>query len=104
VFRGLDLSVDQGQTVALVGKSGCGKSTTVQLLERFYDPAEGEIVSYALFVAHLRMNLNPPQQTNFVFSPHSYTWVSLSRERINGFTRAEGTDRSKSFSGGAPTN
>jgi len=45
VFHGLDLSVDEGQTVALVGKSGCGKSTTVQLLERFYDPTAGQIVS-----------------------------------------------------------
>jgi len=45
VFQGLELSVDQAQTVALVGKSGCGKSTTVQLLERFYDPAAGQVVS-----------------------------------------------------------
>jgi len=44
VFQGLDLSVDQGQTVALVGKSGCGKSTTVQLLERFYEPFTGQVV------------------------------------------------------------
>lgn len=45
VLRGLGLKVNQGQTIALVGSSGCGKSTTVQLLERFYDPAEGEVVS-----------------------------------------------------------
>ena len=45
VLCGLELSIDQGQTVALVGKSGCGKSTTVQLLERFYDPTAGQVVS-----------------------------------------------------------
>ncbi len=45
VLRGLDVSVKVGQTVALVGSSGCGKSTTVQLIERFYDPFVGEVVS-----------------------------------------------------------
>jgi ATP-binding cassette subfamily B (MDR/TAP) protein 1 len=35
--------VKQGQTIALVGSSGSGKSTCVQLLQRFYDPDAGEI-------------------------------------------------------------
>ncbi|KAM3929583.1 ATP-dependent translocase ABCB1 [Leptodactylus fuscus] len=43
VLKGLNLTVTNGQTVALVGSSGCGKSTTVQLIQRFYDPAEGTI-------------------------------------------------------------
>merc|ERR1712136_609663 len=38
VLKGLSYQVKPGQTVALVGQSGCGKSTCVQLLERFYDP------------------------------------------------------------------
>ena len=45
VLRGLSLNVESGQTVALVGSSGCGKSTVIQLLERFYDPVLGELVS-----------------------------------------------------------
>ena len=32
-----------GQTVALVGESGCGKSTAVKLLQRFYDPSGGKV-------------------------------------------------------------
>ncbi|GFO14578.1 multidrug resistance protein 1 [Plakobranchus ocellatus] len=43
VLNGLDLSVEPGQTLALVGESGCGKSTCVQLIERFYDPESGEV-------------------------------------------------------------
>jgi ATP-binding cassette subfamily B protein len=40
---GLDLSVNAGETVALVGPSGAGKSTVYDLLLRFYDPVQGKI-------------------------------------------------------------
>jgi ATP-binding cassette subfamily B (MDR/TAP) protein 1 len=43
VLQGLSLAVRAGQTVALVGHSGCGKSTCIQLLERFYDPDSGQV-------------------------------------------------------------
>uniref|UniRef100_A0A8C6BF60 Phosphatidylcholine translocator ABCB4 n=1 Tax=Monodon monoceros TaxID=40151 RepID=A0A8C6BF60_MONMO len=44
VLQGLTLEVKKGQTLALVGSSGCGKSTVVQLLERFYDPLAGTVL------------------------------------------------------------
>lgn len=43
VFTGFNLKVEAGKTVALVGASGSGKSTSVQLIERFYDPKGGAI-------------------------------------------------------------
>jgi ATP-binding cassette subfamily B (MDR/TAP) protein 1 len=43
VLRGLNISVEPGTYVALVGASGCGKSTVIQLVERFYDPLSGAI-------------------------------------------------------------
>ena len=43
VLNGLNLSVKKGETVALVGESGCGKSTTVQLVQRFYECDEGKV-------------------------------------------------------------
>ena len=46
VLKSLSISVQPGKTLALVGQSGCGKSTCIQLLERFYDPKEGIIVSH----------------------------------------------------------
>ncbi|XP_037984437.1 ATP-dependent translocase ABCB1 isoform X2 [Motacilla alba alba] len=44
ILKGLNLKINSGQTVALVGGSGCGKSTTVQLIQRFYDPKEGTVI------------------------------------------------------------
>ena len=44
ILKGLTVSVEPGQTLALVGQSGCGKSTLIQLLERFYDSDEGRIL------------------------------------------------------------
>lgn len=41
ILQGLNLSAMQGQAIALVGSSGCGKSTCIQLLVRFYDAAKG---------------------------------------------------------------
>ncbi|MFE7135098.1 ABC transporter ATP-binding protein, partial [Streptomyces sp. NPDC057638] len=43
VLDGLDLEVPAGETLALVGVSGAGKSTCAQLLARFWDPAEGSV-------------------------------------------------------------
>ena len=43
VLQGLSFRVEPGETVALIGASGSGKSTVAQLLPRFYDPARGKI-------------------------------------------------------------
>ncbi|XP_038244655.1 ATP-dependent translocase ABCB1-like isoform X2 [Dermochelys coriacea] len=43
VLQGFSMKVNKGQTLALVGSSGCGKSTSIQLLERFYDPVAGQV-------------------------------------------------------------
>ncbi|XP_060175041.1 ABC transporter B family member 11-like [Lycium barbarum] len=43
ILRDLCLTIRSGKTVALVGESGCGKSTVISLLQRFYDPDAGQI-------------------------------------------------------------
>ncbi|KAI0240733.1 ATP-dependent translocase ABCB1 [Lamellibrachia satsuma] len=44
VLRGLAVTIKPGQRVALVGQSGCGKSTCVSLVERFYDASNGSVL------------------------------------------------------------
>lgn len=41
VFKGLNLKINQRESVAIVGESGSGKSTLVNLVLRFYDPDHG---------------------------------------------------------------
>lgn len=56
VLRGLNLTVKPGQYVALVGASGCGKSTTIALMERFYDPLVGGIYVDGKEISSLNLN------------------------------------------------
>lgn len=44
VFKKLNFTIEAGETVAFVGGSGCGKTTIIQLIERFYEPSSGQIL------------------------------------------------------------
>ena len=44
ILKNINFTIESGQSAALVGYSGCGKSTVIQLLERFYDVTQGEIL------------------------------------------------------------
>jgi len=44
IFNRFSISISSGTTAALVGQSGSGKSTVISLIERFYDPQDGEIL------------------------------------------------------------
>ncbi|XP_030753782.1 ATP-dependent translocase ABCB1 [Sitophilus oryzae] len=43
ILQGINIEINPGETVALVGSSGCGKSTVLQLIQRFYDPLSGKV-------------------------------------------------------------
>ena len=44
ILKNISFTIEAGQSCGLVGYSGCGKSTIIQLLERFYDSTEGEVL------------------------------------------------------------
>uniref|UniRef100_A0A8B9LZE9 ATP-binding cassette, sub-family B (MDR/TAP), member 11a n=1 Tax=Astyanax mexicanus TaxID=7994 RepID=A0A8B9LZE9_ASTMX len=72
VLRGLEVAVSPGQTLAFVGSSGCGKSTSVQLLERFYDPDQGQVLidghpSHDVNVPFLRSQIGIVSQEPVLF-------------------------------------
>ncbi|KAJ7552066.1 hypothetical protein O6H91_06G040200 [Diphasiastrum complanatum] len=55
VLRNLNLDIPAGKTVALVGSSGCGKSTVIGLLERFYDPLKGSVLLDGIDIKGLQL-------------------------------------------------
>ena len=56
VLRGIDMIIKPGEYVALVGASGCGKSTSVGLIERFYDPHSGNVLFDGKDISTLNIN------------------------------------------------
>ncbi|MGE0215308.1 ABC transporter ATP-binding protein [Mycolicibacterium sp.] len=72
VLPGLDLVVPAGQTVALVGTTGAGKSTIAKLVSRFYDPVSGSVTLDGVDLrgvtqAELRRHVVMVTQENFMF-------------------------------------
>lgn len=72
-LRGVNLHVAPGQTVAIVGPTGAGKSTIINLIMRFYDPTEGRVLIDGhdlrdVQLATLRSQISLVLQDPFIFS------------------------------------
>ncbi len=73
VLKNINLSVREGETLAIVGATGAGKSSLVRLLPRFYDPTEGEVLVDGVNVkdcdlTHLRHKIGFVLQKSELFS------------------------------------
>ncbi|MBL8751167.1 MAG: ABC transporter ATP-binding protein, partial [Planctomycetes bacterium] len=98
VLRGIDLDVRAGQTVALVGLSGGGKSTLMDLLLRFHDPQRGSIlvdgrdlreVRLADYRAHTAVVSQQPFLFNTTIGTNiSYGRPGATRDQIEAAARA----------------
>lgn len=84
VFRGLNLKVEHGEKVAIVGPSGGGKTTLCNLIPRFYDVTEGRITIDGEDIRHftlksLRKNVGIVQQDVYLFSGTIYENIAYGR-------------------------
>lgn len=85
VFRNLDLNIRAGEKIAIVGPSGGGKTTLCNLIPRFYNIDEGEIILDGENIRHytvqsLRRNIGMVQQDVYLFSGTVYENIAYGRE------------------------
>ncbi|XP_043546264.1 ATP-binding cassette, sub-family B (MDR/TAP), member 4 [Chiloscyllium plagiosum] len=102
ILKGLNLKLKCGQTVALVGSSGCGKSTTIQLLQRFYDPEEGMIMLdgqdiRTLNVRHLREMIGVVSQEPILFATTIAENIRYGRQNVSMTEIEEATKEANAY-------
>jgi ATP-binding cassette, subfamily B, bacterial MsbA len=88
ILYGVSLTVRYGETIALVGKNGCGKSTLVNLLPRFYDPDHGSLLIDGVDIrsAHLRslrQQIGMVTQDTILFDDTVYNNIAYGHRRTS---------------------
>ncbi len=101
-LRDVDLVIPPGQTVALVGKTGAGKSTFAKLVSRFYDPTSGDVLVdgrdlRTITAESLRSQMGIVPQEGFLFSGTIRENIAFGRpdatdDEIRAAARAVGAD------------
>ncbi|MEZ4853853.1 ABC transporter ATP-binding protein [Flavobacterium sp.] len=87
VLKGINLNVAVGKTIAIVGSTGAGKSTIINLLNRFYEIDSGEITIDAIPIQNytlesLRKQIAVVLQDVFLFADTIYNNITLYNENI----------------------
>ena len=94
VLKDITFSAKKGETVAIIGSTGCGKSTLINLIPRFYDATEGKVLvdgenvkDYTLDQLHERIGYIP--QRAVLFSGTVNTNVAYGKGRKTEYTQAD---------------
>lgn len=87
ILKGINLDIKSGQTVAIVGSSGAGKSTIINLLSRFYDIQKGEITIDGINIQNfelesLRKQIAVVLQDVFLFSDTIYQNIAMNNPEV----------------------
>lgn len=85
VLNHVNLKIQAGEKVGLVGETGCGKSTILSLISRFYDPDDGEILIDGLNIKDIKLNnlrgsVAMMLQDNFLFARSVYDNLILAKK------------------------
>ena len=80
VLHQIDLSIEKGETTAIVGGSGAGKTTLVDLISRFYDPTKGKIKIDGINLRDLEINSLRRQMA--IVSQHSFLFNTSVKNNI----------------------
>lgn len=88
VLKNINLKINKGETIAILGPTGSGKSSLILLLDRLYDVTEGEIringyPIKSISKEHLRKNIGVVLQESFLFSKTIYENLNINHKNSN---------------------
>lgn len=97
IIKDISLKAKEGQKIALVGPTGCGKTTLINLIMRFYDPQEGSLYANGIAITELekksyRSHLGMVLQDSWIFAGTVYENIAYAKD---GASKEEVIEASK---------
>jgi subfamily B ATP-binding cassette protein MsbA len=88
VLKNINLKIEKGKTIALIGPSGGGKSTLADLVPRFYDPTQGEVCIDGISIADydlesMRQHLGIVTQESILFNDTIFNNIAFGKPNVS---------------------